>query len=208
MDPELNRRQALGALGAVTLGAFLPGCGDDEQARSCRVTAELTEGPFYVDADALRRDIREDRAGVPLGLELRVREADSCRPISDAAVDVWHCDAQGAYSAGRERFLRGTQVTDRQGLVEFVTVYPGWYQGRTPHIHVKIRLDRRAVLTTQLFFDDELSARVFRDRRYARDGAQQVDNAGDGIFDESLVVSTRRRSGALVGAMTFDVERA
>lgn len=99
-------------------------------------------------------------------------------------------------------------MTDRHGLVEFLTIYPGWYQGRTPHIHVKVRMDRQAVLTTQLFFEDSLSAQVYRDRRYAREGAQQVNNAGDGIFDESLVMSTRRRSGALVGAMTFDVERA
>ena len=208
MDPELSRRQALGALGAVALGGLLPGCDEDDQARSCRVTAELTEGPFYIDADALRRDIREDRKGVALDLQLRVREAGSCRPIPNAAVDVWHSDARGAYSAGPDRFLRGTQVTNRDGLVRFLTVYPGWYPGRTPHIHVKAHLDRRTVLTTQLFFDDRLSERVYRDRRYARGGGQRVDNASDGIFDRSLVLSTRRRPGALVGAMTLDVERA
>ncbi len=208
MDPELSRRQAFGALGAVSLGALLPGCDDEEQARSCRVTTELTEGPFYIDADTLRRDIREDRKGVPFRLELRIREADSCRPIPTAAVDVWHSDARGAYSAGPDRFLRGTQVSDRDGRVEFLTVYPGWYPGRTPHIHVKVHLDRKTVLTTQLFFDDRLSERVYRDRRYARGGGQQVDNASDGIFDQSLVLSTQRRSGALVGAMTIDVERA
>jgi len=205
---DLNRRQALGAFGAVGLGALLPGCGEDELARSCRVTAESTEGPFYFDADAIRRDIREDRQGVELRLMLRVREADRCTPIPNAVVDVWHCDAQGEYSAAGERFLRGAQVTDREGVAELVTVYPGWYQGRTPHIHAKVHLDKRTVLTTQVFFDDALSSKVYRDRRYARGEQQEVDNSADSIFDEALVLSTRRRGSGWVGALTFDVERA
>jgi protocatechuate 3,4-dioxygenase beta subunit len=206
MRPKLSRREALGAL---ALGVLLPGCGeDDDRVNSCRVTSERAEGPFYVDTDSLRRDIREGRPGVPLLLELTVREAETCRPLRDAVVDVWHCDARGDYSAGPERFLRGTQVSDRGGKVEFMTIYPGWYPGRTPHIHAKVRLDRREALTTQLFFEDRASAAIYRDRRYRRDAPQEVNNSADGIFDPDLVMGTRRTGRGLIGSMTFDVERA
>jgi protocatechuate 3,4-dioxygenase beta subunit len=202
---KLSRREALGAF---ALGVLLPGCMEDDSGRSCRVTSELAEGPFYVDTDELRRDIRAGRPGVPLLLELTVREADTCRPLRGAAVDVWQCDAQGEYSAGRERFLRGTQVTDRDGKVEFMTVYPGWYPGRTPHIHAKVRFDSREALTTQLFFEEPASAAVYRDRRYRRDAPRDVNNSADGIFDPELVMGTRRAGSGLAGNMTFDVERA
>ena len=91
--------------------------------------------------------------------------AGECAPIKDAVVDIWHCDAGGVYSgfeAGEgERFLRGTQVTNADGIAEFTTIYPGWYQGRTVHIHAKVHLDSQTVLTTQLFFDDAVSAQVY-----------------------------------------------
>ncbi len=203
MRPKLSRREALGAL---ALGVLLPGCGEDDRVSSCRLTSELTEGPFYIETDSLRRDIREGRPGVPLLLELTVREADTCRPLRNAVVDVWHCDARGDYSAGRERFLRGTQVSDgRQGRVH--DDLPGLVPGRR-HIHAKVRLDRREALTTQLFFEDRASAAVYRDRRYRRDAPQEVSNSADGIFDPDLVMGTRRAGRGLIGSMTFDVERA
>jgi len=225
MDMKLNRRQALGTFGTVSLGALLAGCGEDEpppttesqsklldESNSCKLTTELTEGPYYLDADAIRRDIREDREGVELRLVLRVRESGSCEPISDAVVDVWHSDAQGVYSGfeqGRgERFLRGAQATNADGVAEFVTIYPGWYQGRTPHIHAKVHLDRSTLLTTQLFFGEKVISGVYRDRRYSRDSRQEVNNSSDGIFEDSLVLTTRRRREGWVGALTFDVDRS
>lgn len=181
-----------------------------EGAGSCRVTAEQAEGPYYFDAESVRSDIREDREGVPLRLALRVRDAEACEPIADAVVDIWHCDAGGVYSGfdqgEGERFLRGTQVTNREGIVEFLTVYPGWYPGRTPHIHAKVHLDRQTVLTTQLYFDDEVSDRVYENAPY--EPGRDATNDADGIFDGSLVLMLREEGAGFVGALGLDVERA
>ena len=97
----------------------------------------------------MRSDIREGRDGATLRLGVRVRDAGAgCDPIPNAVVDVWHCDATGSYSEPGEIFLRGLQVTNRDGIAEFTTIYPGWYPGRTVHIHGKVHLDKRTVLTT------------------------------------------------------------
>jgi protocatechuate 3,4-dioxygenase beta subunit len=229
----MNRRQALAGMGTLSLGAVLAACGDsggtgsatssdpgpagatrDElfaEAPSCSLTPEQTEGPFYFDADAVRSDVREDREGTALRLAIRVRGAGSCEPIADAVVDVWHADAEGAYSGfdvPDERFLRGTQVTDGEGIVEFTTIYPGWYPGRTPHIHARVHLDRTSLLTTQLYFDEAVSEAVFAGDAYARDEAQDVGNADDGIFDQRLALALSRQDEGWLGAISFDVEEA
>jgi len=219
MTRKIDRRQAL-AFGTVSLGALLAGCGGERStttttgfgdSSSCTLTAEQTEGPYYFDADAIRRDIREDREGTRLRLAVRVRDAASCEPLADAVVDIWHCDAGGAYSGfdtgEGERFLRGTQVTDRDGIVEFTTVYPGWYQGRTVHIHAKVHLDRSTVLTTQLYFDDAISDAVFAAAPYADRGEREQRNDSDGIFDDSLVLDLSEDGDGYVGAISFDVAR-
>jgi protocatechuate 3,4-dioxygenase beta subunit len=182
-----------------------------DDSAACRVTTELTEGPFYLDVDAIRSDIREDRDGTLLRLALRVRDAGSCRPIDNAVVDIWHCDALGSYSGvegQRGTYLRGAQVTNADGIVEFKTIYPGWYPGRTPHIHAKVHLDRRTVLTTQLFFDDSFTRTVHERAPYSDDPGRDTFNADDGIFDERLVLSLSRVEGGVRGVMTFDVQRA
>jgi protocatechuate 3,4-dioxygenase beta subunit len=191
--------------------------GDDtaalfDDSSSCTLTAEQTEGPYYFDADRIRTDITEDRDGVPLRLAVRVRDAASCDALRDAVVDIWHCDAGGVYSgfdAGEgERFLRGAQVTNRDGIVEFRTIYPGWYQGRTTHIHAKVHLDRQTVLTTQMYFDDAVSDRVYADAPYSDRGTRDVTNESDGIFDERLLLRLARDGDGYLGAISFDVERA
>jgi protocatechuate 3,4-dioxygenase beta subunit len=181
-----------------------------DASATCRQAVEQTEGPYYFDADAIRSDIREDRDGTPLKLALRVRTAGDCEPIADAVVDIWHCDAGGVYSgfqAGEgERFLRGAQVTNEDGIARFTTVYPGFYPGRTVHIHAKVHLDRRTVLTTQLYFDDAVSDRVFRSGPYAGRGERDARNDGDRIFDESLLLTLEEESGGgWLGLMTFEV---
>jgi protocatechuate 3,4-dioxygenase beta subunit len=231
MTRKIDRRQALGTFGTVSLGALLAACGggDEDPAATpaggsataapetadrfgdsskCTLTPELTEGPYYFDADAIRSDIREDRAGTPLRLAIRVRDS-ACEPLRNAVVDIWHCDAEGAYSGfegeGGERFLRGTQVTDAKGVVEFTTVYPGWYPGRTVHIHAKVHIDNSTMLTTQLFFPDELTAQVYEREPYSNRGVPDVGNGSDGIFDEALVLDVAEDRDGYTGTISFDV---
>ena len=194
---------------------------------SCTLTVEQTEGPYYFDADKVRSDIREDREGTRLRLALRVRDAE-CKPVPNAVVDIWHADAGGAYSGfdgsdsgggppgggggGAQtstRYLRGAQVTDKDGIAEFVTIYPGWYPGRTVHIHAMVHIDNASVLTTQLYFDDELSDKVHaRGDAYSTRGERSQLNDSDGIFDASLVVPAKADGDGYVGAMTFNVRPA
>ena len=223
----LSRRQALAGLGTVSLGALVAACSDDEaasppnsatseragtdfdEAATCTRTAEQTEGPFYFDVDRIRSDIREDRAGAELRLGVRVRDAADCTPLPDAVVDVWHCDAEGSYSATGESYLRGAQVTNRDGVAEFTTVYPGWYPGRTIHIHAKVHLDRETVLTTQLYFDDAFSARVFtRDDAYPGESNRDGFNATDSLYEKDLELTLSEAGKAYRGRITLDVARA
>lgn len=202
----VSRRLLLGA-GLATAGAGLAaGCAqasstsgagvslDDEGV--CLITPQATEGPYWFDPNLDRSDIRDGRAGIPLAIRVRVVEGDGCAPIQDAEVHIWHCDAQGVYSGydGQgptgstegETFLRGSQPTGADGVAGFTTLYPGWYQGRTAHIHAKVFLDRNGteanVLTCQLFFPDALSEYVYEHHpAYARDGVRDTLNRTDGI---------------------------
>lgn len=127
-----------------------------------------------------------------------------------SVVDIWHADAGGAYSGfdgatTATRYLRGAQVTNKDGVAEFTTIYPGWYQGRTTHIHAKVHLDSATVLTTQLFFDDALSTKVYASAAYAGRGERDQVNDSDGIFDASLVMPTKADGDGYLGAMTFNV---
>jgi protocatechuate 3,4-dioxygenase beta subunit len=154
------------------------------------------EGPFYLDLGLVRGDITEGLAGTPLALAITVVEAGSCAPIAGAAVDVWHADPRGEYSgflAGEDgtTYLRGIQVTDRVGRARFRTVYPGWYPGRSVHVHVKVDRGRtdpseaagRIVHTGQLFFPDDLTDRVLRAAPYAARGEPDTRNDDDALFD-------------------------
>jgi protocatechuate 3,4-dioxygenase beta subunit len=167
----------------------------------CVAVPELTEGPYYVDTDLERSDIRPDTttgdvaAGVPLVLKWVVSRAEgtSCVPLEGAVVDVWHCDALGEYSGVQGdsgNFLRGVQRTDAKGQASFTTVYPGWYAGRAVHIHFKIRTEPDASegfeLTSQLFFNDDLSRQIFTSREpYTQKGAQDRPNEQDQIYGQS-----------------------
>ncbi|MCB1388050.1 MAG: intradiol ring-cleavage dioxygenase [Rhodobacteraceae bacterium] len=169
--------------------ALIPG------ADVCALTPEVTEGPYYLDTGLLRRDITEGRPGVPLALRLQVVDA-ACQPVEGARVDLWHCDAQGIYSsfggdsgqvsAAGETFLRGTQMADARGIVHFATIYPGWYHGRTTHMHFKVWLSERQVLTGQIFFPDALSEYLYAHvDAYARAGTRDTFNGSDGIAQQA-----------------------
>jgi protocatechuate 3,4-dioxygenase beta subunit len=173
------------------------------QMPACVVTPQLTEGPYFVDEMLFRSDIRSDpttgiiKEGVPLRLSFRIAQVGSeaaCSPLAGAVVDVWQCDALGVYSDVQDpgfstlgqKFLRGSQYTDDAGAAEFLTIYPGWYQGRTVHIHFKVRTDPDSEsgyeFTSQLFFDDALSDVVFTQEPYASKGERDTRNTNDGIF--------------------------
>jgi protocatechuate 3,4-dioxygenase beta subunit len=141
-DGRLSRRTTLvraGGLAAAALGAAsLPA-----DAVACVLAPEMTDGPYYLPNEKLRRTITEGLPGAPLNLRLTVVDAATCKPIKGAAVDIWHCSAGGKYSGEQDNgtagltFLRGIQRTDARGLARFATVYPGWYQGRAVHIHAR-----------------------------------------------------------------------
>ena len=166
----------------------------------CLVQPETTAGPFYVDPGLVRSDITEGRPGVPLTMRLQVVSAD-CAPIKDARVDVWHCDAGGDYSGvlglTGQTFLRGTQFSDAAGVVEFQTIYPGWYPGRTPHVHYIVFLDGGRSMTSQFFFPDNASRAIYENASpYLGRGVQDRANAQDGI--------ARRAGKAAVAAVAGD----
>jgi protocatechuate 3,4-dioxygenase beta subunit len=168
----------------------------------CVVRPALTEGPYFVDEMLNRSDIRIEpsdgsvKEGVLLKLIFNVSDvsADTCKPLAGAQVDVWHCDALGVYSGvydpgfdtSGQQWLRGYQITDEDGVAEFITIYPGWYPGRTVHIHFKIRTDPQAdqgyEFTSQLFFDEELSDLIHSQEPYNQKGYRNTLNENDGIF--------------------------
>ena len=183
---------------------------------SCVLAPEMTQGPYYVPGDKLRRNITEGKPGVPLTLKLSVVDVATCRAIKGAAVDIWHCDAGGVYSEtsvqGAESltFLRGIQKTDAKGVATFRTIYPGWYQGRTVHIHVKVALGGNVVHTGQLFFSDKLTDAVYKRTPYNRRPGRSTRNATDSIFrnggSKSLLRLTRSGTG-YVGTIGMGVQR-
>jgi protocatechuate 3,4-dioxygenase beta subunit len=184
---------------------------------ACVLTPEMTEGPYYVEGDKVRRNITEGKPGVPLLLRLTVLDVSTCKAIKGAAVDIWHCDAGGVYSGTSVqntedvRFLRGIQKTDRTGLARFRTIYPGWYSGRAVHIHLKVYLGGRTVHTGQLFFPDTLTDAVYTRSPYNQRSSRDVRNATDSIFRNGGKRSMLRltKSGtAYVGRITMGVTRS
>ncbi len=190
-----------GALLAACAGDRLPPPAHDTPVTPvspparCTVHPELTEGPFYLDLDSLKRDITDGKPGVPLALTIRVLAARGCAPLSGVAVDIWHCDAGGLYSGYDDQvggvdtrgqtFLRGTQVSDAAGRVTFATIYPGWYPGRTAHIHTKIHLAGNREAISQLFFPQDITEAVYATAPY-RDPASDrryTTNDEDGVLD-------------------------
>lgn len=164
--------------------------GGGDGGNQCTLYPQQTEGPFYLDLDSLRRDITEGKAGLPLSVVVQV-QSESCAPLKDVAVDVWHCDAAGVYSGfpGQlggldttgETFLRGTQVTDVDGVAEFDSIYPGWYPGRTTHIHFKVHTSSTTEATSQLYFPEEVTAGIYATAPYDVHGPKDTPNAADGI---------------------------
>jgi protocatechuate 3,4-dioxygenase beta subunit len=185
---------------------------DFDALAPCLLTPEQTEGPFYLAGDMVRRDITDGQPGHPLRLGLRVLD-EACAPLPGARVDVWHADVGGDYSGYADgsgpddagegtTFLRGTQVAGDDGIVEFATVYPGWYPGRAVHIHVKVHLDAATVLTSQLYFPEALTDTVHAQDPYAARGRRTTRIEDDAIAGDpgaagNLVVASPAGEGTV-----------
>jgi len=217
---------SLAALGAGTLGsigsprvqaATIPSNG------ACLLTPQSVEGPYYFDHKLERSEITEGHEGIPVKLKLQVIGAD-CLVLPNARVDVWHADAQGFYS-GYDRqgdsgnistkgriFLRGTQFSNSNGEVLFTTIFPGWYPGRTAHIHFKIFLDKSTVLTAQLYFPDALNEFIYTNvTAYKRKALRDTLNATDPIALEATsaaYASIKEEGGHYLATLVAGVDPA
>jgi len=164
---------------------------DAGRPSTCTVYPQQTQGPYYLDLKLMRNDITEGKPGKPLKLVIQVVTGSGCTPRPNTPVDVWHCDAAGVYSGYRgqlggldtreETFLRGTLVTDRDGRVEFTTIYPGWYPGRTPHIHFKVHTSDRTSAISQIYFPDAISRAVYATDPYSKHPGNFTPLASDSV---------------------------
>jgi protocatechuate 3,4-dioxygenase beta subunit len=169
------------------------------QPTVCTLTCQTTLGPCYYAGTSVRSNITEGRAGLPTLLSFLVVNADTCQPVSNASIDIWHTDAQGIYSAPintfcnpgdalarTQTFCRGVQVTGADGWAHFNTIYPGWYSGRTTHIHATIRVNGNAMVTTQFFFDDALSDAIYHTHAsYSNRPVKDTTNLRDNVIGGS-----------------------
>jgi protocatechuate 3,4-dioxygenase beta subunit len=242
-SPGLTRRRLLqrgGALGLAAAGVGSIGAESSLAAlragalatgSSLTLTPEQEEGPFYVGIEKIRKNITLGRPGVPLHLKITVVDTAGT-PVEDAACDIWQCDAKGVYSDESSQstvgqtWLRGVQFTDASGLASFVTIYPGHYQGRATHIHVKVHIAGTPTGTSytgghvshtgQLMFDDAISSKVFKLAPYASETAARVLNTADHVYTAqggSKILLKLRKLGATVahgyaGAITLVVAPA
>ena len=188
---------------------------DASTNETCRLTPSLievegtpqqTEGPYFVENMPNRSDIKSDTSngsvqeGVPLKLVINVYYVDgdgggsegSCIPLKGALVDIWHANPQGIYSGIQQQgttgqnFLRGNQVTDDNGTVQFTTIYPGWYEGRAIHIHIKVRTlegsNENFEWTSQFYLNDSITEQVHTQPPYSDHGQPDITNQEDMIF--------------------------
>jgi len=226
----LSRREVMAITGTASLAALLglPQSALAQQKPKPRnfnhviVSPEMTEGPFFVEEHLNRSDIRSDpksgvmSPGTLLHLTINlVTVGQTAKPLAGATVDIWHCDAGGRYSdeeqngTAGQKFLRGSQVSDKDGKVEFTTIYPGWYSGRAVHIHFKIRHPRGGEtreFTSQLFFDETTSNEVHAKAPYAERGTRDTMNNRDGIYRQGgnkLMLALEKTKAGYAGV--FDV---
>lgn len=231
----LSRRGALGMLGgaltAATLGtrarateALLGGSATPD-ATTCKQTVAKTQGPYWVDNQLYRSDVRTDtlgsagqQQGVVLALTLHVYDhSSSCAAMEGVYVDIWHCNALGVYSdesvlkTANENFLRGYQITDANGMVNFTTIIPGWYSGRAPHIHVRLRTFNSAGVatydnTSQLFFATRTIDTIYKTNAPYDTRASilpDTPNAKDSIYSATLLAALKATDEGYSSAYKF-----
>lgn len=166
----------------------------------CQLIPTSTEGPYPNRSLLERREIHENYPGRPFRLGIRVLDA-ACEPIPAATVEIWHTDASGDYSdyddrgSGKDEgegttFCRGAQTSDSDGIVEFETIYPGWYESRAVHVHLTVHVDGESVRTAQLYFDEAYSAQVYAGGEYADFGLPETTWSQDRIIGDPTVDGT------------------
>jgi protocatechuate 3,4-dioxygenase beta subunit len=210
---------------------------------TCTLSPATTQGPYYFDADKIRSDVREDREGKQLRLAFKVQDSETCKPLPNSVVEIWHCDANGIYSGAEaasgaggqggggqggggqppgggqpgggsqdlvptddKRYLRGAQVTNTDGIVQFTTIWPGWYAGRTTHVHVMVHVSNQRVLTTQVMFDEKLNSAVYAEQPYAAHTGRTTFNDGDGIFKESMLLTVKQDGAGYLGTIVLNAD--
>lgn len=221
---DRGRRRTLIGLSAVAVSAIGVTPLWAQAPQSCVLTPDAGEGPFYLDPKLLRSDISSGKPGAPLELALRIVRSGDCATLSNARVDVWHADALGLYSgyskqsgvggistepAVGQQYLRGTQITDKEGNVQFRTIVPSWYGGRTPHVHFKVFLGGNEVVASQIFFPDDVTREVFNDWDPYREHARKrtVFNGNDPI-PQGVMSAVTRSVRSYSARATLVVKRA
>ena len=217
---KMGRRKAMAVMGGA--GAALAfACGDSPTApdaattqtttttttgtnAACAVTPSETAGPYPSLVNLFRSDVREDRQGTQLTLNIKVVNTSAgCVPVPNANVEIWHCDAAGTYSeygtARTANFLRGIQTTNSSGEVTFTTIYPGWYQGRATHIRLDVEINGVSRKVTQIAFPESINNTVHTSGVYASKGTNPTSNAADGIFADSLAAELITPAGSVSG---------
>jgi protocatechuate 3,4-dioxygenase beta subunit len=204
----IGRREAFSLMGASATAALAFGCvgstspsdadpttlaaqSTGSTGSTCAITPTETIGPFPSLSKLVRSDIREDQPGTALTLVIKVVNVEAgCAAVANANVEVWHADVWGRYSEygsqTAETYLRGIQTTDREGMVTFVTNYPGWYAGRASHIHLEVTIGGVSRKVTQIAFPEVANKAVYSSGIYAARGANPTSNLQDGIFADSL----------------------
>ncbi|MFC7265051.1 intradiol ring-cleavage dioxygenase [Streptomyces lutosisoli] len=247
-EAPIGRRTVLIATGAtaaaLAVGAAAPesptttNAADATPAAAaavCTLTKEMTEGPYYLDGQLVRADITESKPGVPLKLTLTVVDDDTCVPLSNALVEIWHCDALGEYSGfvggnGHSEpddgtFLRGGVLTNSSGVAAITTIYPGWYRGRCIHIHLKVHTGvtltsdgsftgGKELHTGQLFFNETITTAVAKVSPYSTNTVTRTTLAQDSIYDDggaasgllTLTALGSSASSGYAGTLTVGVE--
>lgn len=186
---------------------------------TCTTSPTETEGPFptKTPSSLVVNDIRSDRTGVPFTIKITINNKNtSCAALAGAIVDIWHCDKDGNYSeyggTGMQstnytsvHFLRGRQTTDANGLVQFTSIFPGWYSGRAPHIHVHVyNASGTSLLVTQIAFPTDVCNTVYTTAtNYYTKGKQDTANTADNVFSDSLASELATVTGSVSAGYTL-----
>ncbi|MGY5354536.1 dioxygenase family protein [Wenyingzhuangia sp. IMCC45467] len=210
MDRKKFIKNGLISMGSiVAIPTIINGCSKDNETDNvsdenstlgdCTLSPSETAGPFPIKtpSDLVRENIIGDRSGVAMLITLTVQDqSNNCEPLSGVLVDIWHCDAQGDYSEyggtgmqntnyTNNHFLRGRQTTDSNGQASFISIFPGWYNGRAPHIHVEIlNSNKSSIRVTQIAFPKNICDTVYATSNY--NGTANTLNERDNVFSDSL----------------------